>query len=55
MTLRRPKQKKKEPTVIYELVGREAGDTENELNMAFDILFEEVLKAQKPAKELSTL
>lgn len=48
------KKKKKDPTVIYEFVEREAGDTENELNMAFDILFEEVLKTQKSAKELST-
>ena len=55
MTLRRPKQKKKEPTVIYEFVEREAGDTENELNIAFDILFEEVLKEQKSTKKLSTL
>ena len=49
------KPKKKDLTVIYEFVEREAGDTENELNMAFDILFEEVIKAQKSTKELSTL
>ena len=48
-------KKKKDPTVIYEFVEREAGDTENELNMAFDILFEEVIKAQKSVKKLSTL
>ena len=47
-------KKKKDPTVIYEFVEREAGDTENKLNMAFAILFEEVLKAQKSVKKLST-
>ena len=44
---------KKDPKVGYEFIESEMG--ENELNMAFDILFEEVLKAQKSAKELSTL
>lgn len=47
-------KKKKEPEVAYEFIDREAGDTENELNMAFDLLFEEVLKTQKSTKELST-
>ncbi len=54
MTLHRPKKNKKEPLVVYEFLEREAGDTENELNIAFNILFEEVLKTQKSAKELST-
>ena len=49
------KKKKKDPEVVYEFIEREAGDTENGINMAFDILFEEVLKTQKTAKELSTL
>ncbi|MEK7539574.1 MAG: hypothetical protein AAB595_02985 [Patescibacteria group bacterium] len=49
----KPKKNKKEPEVVYEFIEREAGDTENELNVAFDILFEEVLKTQKSAKELS--
>jgi len=49
------KQKKKEPEVIYEFIEREAGDMENELNVAFDILFDEVLQTQKSTKELSPL
>jgi len=53
MKLRPAQQKKKDPEIIYEFIEREKG--ENELNSAFDILFEEVLKTQKSAKELSTL
>jgi hypothetical protein len=44
---------KKEPKVSYEFVESEAG--ESGLDTAFDILFEEVIKTQKSAKELSTL
>ena len=55
MELRPAQQKKKEPKVVYGFIEREVGDTENELNMAFDILFDEVLKTQKSTKELSTL
>ncbi len=51
----RPKKNKKDPIVIYEFLESETGDKENELNIAFDILFEEVLKTQKSTKELSTL
>ena len=53
MTLRRPKKNKKDPEIIYEFTESEKG--ENELNLAFDILFEEVIQTQKSAKELSTL
>jgi hypothetical protein len=49
----KPKKKKKEPEVVYEFIESEKG--ENELNLAFDILFDEVLNTQKSAKELSTL
>ena len=49
----KPKKKKKEPEVVYEFTESEKG--ENELNLAFDILFDEVLNTQKSAKELSTL
>ena len=54
MKLKPAQPKKKEPEVIYEFIEREAGDTENELDIAFNILFEEVLKTQKSIKELST-
>ena len=50
-----PEKNKKEPEVVYEFIERKTGDTENELNIAFDILFDEVLKTQKSTKELSTL
>ena len=49
----KPKKKKKDPEIIYEFTESEKG--ENELNLAFDILFEEVVNTQKSAKELSTL
>ena len=55
MELKPEKKKKKEPEVVYEFIEREAGDAENELNTAFDILFEEVIKTQKSSKGLSTL
>jgi len=55
MKLKPAKLKKKEPIVIYEFMEAGKGDIENELNMAFDILFEEVLKEQKSTKKLSTL
>lgn len=55
MELKPEKKNKKEPEVVYEFIEREAGDTENEVNTAFDILFEEVIKTQKSTKELSTL
>ena len=51
----KPKKNKKEPMIIYEFSESETGDKENELSIAFDILFEEVLKTQKSAKELSPL
>ncbi len=54
MELKSAQQKKKEPLVIYDFIERETGDTENELNMAFDILFEGVIKTQKSAKGLFT-
>ena len=47
------KKPKKEPEVSYEFTESEKG--ENELNLAFDILFEEVVNTQKSIKELSTL
>ena len=55
MELTLAQKKKKDLEVIYEFIEREAGDTENELNIAFDILFEEVLQTQKSTKELSPL
>ncbi len=53
MELKPIKQKKKDPIVSYEFIELET--RENELNIAFDILFDEVTKTQKSAKELSTL
>ena len=52
MTLHRPKKNKKEPDISYEFTESEKG--ENELNLAFDILFDEVVQTQNSAKELST-
>ena len=52
MDLKPTQQKKKEPKISYEFIESETG--ENELNIAFDLLFEEVIKTQKSAKELST-
>jgi hypothetical protein len=49
----RKNKPKKEPEVSYEFTESEKG--ENELNLAFDILFDEVNQTQKSAKELSTL
>ena len=48
----RKNKPKKEPEVSYEFTESEKG--ENELNLAFDILFDEVVQTQNSAKELST-
>lgn len=47
------KKIKRDPKVSYKFIESETG--ENGLDEAFNILFEEVIKAQKSVKKLSTL